>query len=139
MQMEIEAAGDRLTARIKGELDHHSAAQARAQLDALLTDERIRELRIDLRGLTFMDSSGLGVILGRYRVIAGRGGRVLIGGANRAIRPHTAYGRHIHAGRAHGYIGGENDGKQRDEHNFSCAFAQRGLCTERGGGVHGAA
>ena len=60
-------------------------AQARAQLDALLTDERIRELRIDLRGLTFMDSSGLGVILGRYRVIAGRGGRVLIGGANRAI------------------------------------------------------
>ena len=73
MQMEIEAAGDRLTARIKGELDHHSAAQARAQLDALLTDERIRELRIDLRGLTFMDSSGLGVILGRYRVIAGRG------------------------------------------------------------------
>ena len=85
MQMEIEAAGDRLTARIKGELDHHSAAQARAQLDALLTDERIRELRIDLRGLTFMDSSGLGVILGRYRVIAGRGGRVLIGGANRAI------------------------------------------------------
>ena len=83
MQMEIEAAGDRLTARIKGELDHHSAAQARAQLDALLTDERIRELRIDLRGLTFMDSSGLGVILGRYRVIAGRGGRVLIGGANR--------------------------------------------------------
>ena len=80
MQMEIEAAGDRLTARIKGELDHHSAAQARAQLDALLTDERI-----DLRGLTFMDSSGLGVILGRYRVIAGRGGRVLIGGANRVI------------------------------------------------------
>ena len=33
MQMEIEAAGDRLTARIKGELDHHSAAQARAQLE----------------------------------------------------------------------------------------------------------
>ena len=135
MQMEIEAAGDRLTARIKGELDHHSAAQARAQLDALLTDERIRELRIDLRGLTFMDSSGLGVILGRYRVIAGRGGRVLIGGANRAIDRILR----MAAGRAHGYIGGENNGKQRDEHNFSCAFAQRGLCTERGGGVHGAA
>ena len=67
MQMEIEAAGDRLTARIKGELDHHSAAQARAQLDALLTDERIRELRIDLRGLTFMDSSGIAVLLRAYR------------------------------------------------------------------------
>ena len=40
---------------------------------------------LDFSGVTFMDSSGLGVILGRYRVIAGRGGRVLIGGANRAI------------------------------------------------------
>ena len=85
MQMEIEAAEDRLTARIKGELDHHSAAQARAQLDALIADKRIRELRLDLKGLTFMDSSGLGVILGRYRVIAGRGGKMSIGGANRSI------------------------------------------------------
>lgn len=85
MQMEIEAAEDRLTARIKGELDHHSAAQARAQLDALIADKRIRELRLDLKGLTFMDSSGLGVILGRYRVIAERGGKMSIGGANRSI------------------------------------------------------
>lgn len=85
MQMEIEAAESKLTARIKGELDHHSAAQARTQLDALLSDKGIRELRLDLTGLTFMDSSGLGVILGRYRIIAGRGGRVLIGGANRTI------------------------------------------------------
>lgn len=85
MQMEIEAAEDRLTARIKGELDHHSAAQARAQLDALIADKRIRELRLDLKGLTFMDSSGLGVILGRYRVIVGRGGKMSIGGANRSI------------------------------------------------------
>ena len=85
MQMEIEAAEDRLTARIKGELDHHSAAQARAQLDALIADKRIRELRLDLKGLTFMDSSGLGGILGRYRVIAGRGGKMSIGGANRSI------------------------------------------------------
>ena len=77
MQMEIEAAGDRLTARIKGELDHHSAAQARAQLDALLTDERIRELRIDLRGLTFMDSSGLGVLLGRYKELGKWQGKML--------------------------------------------------------------
>ena len=85
MQMEIEAAEDRLTARIKGELDHHSAAQARAQLDALIADKRIRELRLDLKGLTFMDSSGLGVILGRYRVITGRGSKMSIGGANRSI------------------------------------------------------
>ena len=85
MQMEIEAAEDRLTARIKGELDHHSAAQARAQLDALIADKRIRELRLDLKGLTFMDSSGLGVILGRYRVIPGRGRKMSIGGANRSI------------------------------------------------------
>ena len=85
MQMEIEAAGDRLTARIKGELDHHSAAQARAQLDALLTDERIRELRIDLRGLTFMDSSGIGFIMGRYKKIAPYKGSIYVVNMGRGL------------------------------------------------------
>ena len=85
MQMEIEAAGDRLTARIKGELDHHSAAQARAQLDALLTDERIRELRIDLRGLTFMDSTGIGVLISKYKQLKGADSRLYVRKPSKSI------------------------------------------------------
>lgn len=85
MQMEIELCGAKLIARVKGELDHHTAAQARTQLDALLSDQEIGELALDLKGLTFMDSSGLGVILGRYRLLAQRGGRMTIGGANQYV------------------------------------------------------
>ena len=86
MQMEIEAAGDKLTARIKGELDHHSAAQARAQLDALLTDERIRELRIDLRGLTFMDSSGLGVLVTLHKMTQEKNGSLTLIGVQGMVK-----------------------------------------------------
>ena len=85
MQMEIELCGATLVARVKGELDHHTAAQARVQLDALLSDRGIGELALDLKGLTFMDSSGLGVILGRYRLLAERGGRMTISGANKYV------------------------------------------------------
>lgn len=64
--------------RLIGELDHHSAAQTREDMDALLRDEDINELILDLSGLTFMDSSGIGVILGRYKLMSARGGRLTI-------------------------------------------------------------
>ena len=69
---------DTLTVRIRGELDHHSAEQMRAELDELIADERVQHLVIDMRGLTFMDSSGIGVLIGRYRTLARRKGTVSV-------------------------------------------------------------
>ncbi len=69
---------DTLTVRLKGELDHHSAEQVRRDLDALLADERITHLVLDLDGLTFMDSSGIGVLIGRYRTLARRQGTLAV-------------------------------------------------------------
>ena len=61
--MEIHASkkGPRMHARLCGELDHHSAEQARNMLDTMLHDITIRDLTLDLSGVTFMDSAGLGV------------------------------------------------------------------------------
>ena len=67
---------DVLLVRLTGELDQCSASGIRRDLDALLTDPRIRHLVIDLNDMPFMDSSGLGVILGRYRAMQTRGGTV---------------------------------------------------------------
>ena len=67
---------DVLLVRLTGELDQCSASGIRRDLDALLTDPRIRHLVIDLNDMPFMDSSGLGVILGRYRALQARGGSV---------------------------------------------------------------
>ena len=67
MQITTKRTGSQLTASLSGELDHHSAAQVREILDGALTLD-IRALSLDLSGITFMDSSGIGVILGRYRI-----------------------------------------------------------------------
>ena len=55
-----------LTAYVKGEIDHHNAKAARRRIDRELESSRPRELILDLSGVNFMDSSGLGLILGRY-------------------------------------------------------------------------
>lgn len=80
MELEATRRGSRVKASIQGELDHHSATAMRNQLDTLIADPAISELVLDLSGVTFMDSSGLGVILGRYRTLAQRGGRLLLSG-----------------------------------------------------------
>lgn len=67
---------DVLLVRLTGELDQCSASGIRRDLDQMLLDPRVRHLVIDLKDMSFMDSSGLGVILGRYRMMQERGGTV---------------------------------------------------------------
>ena len=62
-----------------------SAEIIRTQIDALLIDPGIRELILDMKNVTFMDSSGLGVILGRYRKMTERGGNVGIRNASTSV------------------------------------------------------
>ncbi len=73
---------DTLVVRLHGELDHHSAERIRADLDTLIADERIAHLIIDMKALTFMDSSGIGVLIGRYRTLARRQGTVSVRNMN---------------------------------------------------------
>ena len=70
--------GERLLVGLDGELDHFCAQSVRRELDSLLQDPTIRQLILDFSGLTFMDSSGIGVILGRYRLLRERGGAVAV-------------------------------------------------------------
>ena len=70
--------GERLLVGLDGELDHCCAQSVRRELDGMLRDPTVRQLILDFSGLTFMDSSGIGVILGRYRVLRERGGSVAV-------------------------------------------------------------
>ncbi len=89
--MEINASkrGPRLHVKLSGELDHHSAEQTRNMLDTLLKDITVRDLTLDLSGVSFMDSAGLGVILGRYRILSMRGGHLTV-----TDLPHVGRLRH---------------------------------------------
>ena len=77
--------GSRLTVRLAGELDHCCAVSVRRELDRLIADPTIRTLILDFSVLQFMDSSGIGVILGRYRQMRDRGGSVAVVNMNRHI------------------------------------------------------
>lgn len=65
----MEVKHDVLCIRLDGELDHHTAEELRELASKAIEENDIRHIVLNLEHLTFMDSSGLGVILGRYKQI----------------------------------------------------------------------
>ena len=75
-----------LAAYLSGEIDHHAAQSLRREIDAQI-DARMPELlTMDFSDVTFMDSSGVGLILGRGRYMASLGGRLTIQNPPAAVR-----------------------------------------------------
>ncbi len=72
-------------AELSGELDHCSARNIRSAVDLELMKRLPCTLVIDLSRLSFMDSSGIGLIIGRYKLMQELGGRVVIEGASPGI------------------------------------------------------
>lgn len=62
-----------LLVRLEGELDHHSAAKLRTDIEEQIETGKVTHLVLNLEFLSFMDSSGLGVILGRFKQIRANG------------------------------------------------------------------
>ena len=74
------------TVRLRGELDHHSAAPLKDKLDGLIKSggEGMR-LILDFQDVTLMDSSGIGLLLGRYKLLKKGGGELAVTGLNHQI------------------------------------------------------
>ncbi len=73
-----EETGYFLRIKLKGDIDHHSAVAIRSGIDTLLYKIRPRRLYLDLSGVDFMDSSGLGLIMGRYALMKEIGGDLVV-------------------------------------------------------------
>lgn len=58
---------DTLTVKISGDIDHHSSKELREEIDFEIVRARPKYVVFDLTECEFMDSSGLGLILGRFR------------------------------------------------------------------------
>lgn len=86
MEMIYEVSGEILMVNLFGELDHHEAAKVRRDIDEMLQTYGCRDLILDFEKVTFMDSSGIGVILGRYRKLQQVGGQVAIAACGPKIR-----------------------------------------------------
>ena len=78
MEINLEKIQNTLIIKLIGEIDHHSAANIRAAVDKELEFSSVKNIVFDLDGVTFMDSSGIGMIIGRYKQAQARGGKTLI-------------------------------------------------------------
>ena len=76
MAVIISSTPVRVTIKLSGEIDHHNAAALRYEADEAIQTYLAPNVRLDFGEVTFMDSSGIGFVLGRYRVAESYGGNV---------------------------------------------------------------
>ncbi len=76
--IDLEARGPKLIVRLKGELDHHTAEIFRSRVQEVLARGKTKTIILNLSGLNFMDSSGIGAILGRYNFLKHKEGIIAV-------------------------------------------------------------
>ncbi len=84
MPLTVKRQGDVVTLCIRGDIDHHSAPALRNAADESISHFRPKILIFDFSEVTFMDSSGIGLVMGRYRNISAYGGSMEL--ANLSLR-----------------------------------------------------
>ena len=72
--------GSTLTARLYCELDHHTVKRIREKIDRMMFEKKPQELILDFSEVSFMDSSGLGLIIGRSETASALGATVKLCG-----------------------------------------------------------
>lgn len=74
--MNINSKGEVLTVYLQGEIDHHSAARMRTEIDKAVSFNMPSLLILDFSDVTFMDSSGIGLVMGRYKNLQKSGAKL---------------------------------------------------------------
>ena len=76
MSIKVSSTPMRVTISVSGEIDHHNAAVLRLEADEIIQSRLAPNVRLDFNDVTFMDSSGIGFVLGRYRIVDSYGGNI---------------------------------------------------------------
>lgn len=84
--MEYQVQENCLTIYLPAEVDHHNAEEMKREADKLIGRDHIKYVIFDFENTDFMDSSGIGVIMGRYKTISLIGGEVWAVHTNARIR-----------------------------------------------------
>ena len=86
MELNFSKKGTVLIVEITGDIDHHTCHMLRQETDRHLEEMRGRHILFCFREVAFMDSSGIGVLIGRYKKIKGLGGKVAVACAGDKIQ-----------------------------------------------------
>jgi stage II sporulation protein AA (anti-sigma F factor antagonist) len=78
MSVKIVQTKEVVTAYLEGEIDHHTAAEMRNEIDKAVQEMHPTMLVLDFKDVSFMDSSGIGLVMGRYKTISSEGGELAI-------------------------------------------------------------
>lgn len=78
MQVKFNNRGTTLIVSITGELDHHSAEYIRSKIDSEIIKSTTKNIIFDFAKVNFMDSSGIGVIMGRFKNVQQLNGKAAI-------------------------------------------------------------
>lgn len=81
----FEVEGSTMVIRLMEDLDHHNAVYIREMADSFLDKYPINRIIFDFSGVEFMDSSGIGVIMGRYKQMTYVGGAVYVCGISKNV------------------------------------------------------
>ena len=76
MSITITTEDKTITALLEGEIDHHTAGAMRQEIDSAVIRMEPELLKLDFSRVGFMDSSGVGLIMGRFRLMKETGGSV---------------------------------------------------------------
>ena len=85
MPVDIDIDDTSVTAYISGDVDHHSAGELREEIDRAVEMSYPEVLILDFGGVTFMDSSGIGLVMGRWKLMRDISGKVVIQNAPKYI------------------------------------------------------
>jgi len=86
LKLKLTYKGNTLIASVIGELDHHSSEHIRQKVDSEMIKSTTRNIVFDFSEVTFMDSSGIGVVMGRYRNIKNLNGKLAVANINQQIK-----------------------------------------------------
>ncbi|MFQ9516129.1 MAG: anti-sigma factor antagonist [Eubacterium sp.] len=85
MEVLYEVRGENLLIYLPEELDHHNAKIITEQSDWYIVSNQIKNIIFNFKRTSFMDSSGIGVIMGRYKLIKSLGGEITVTNINQSI------------------------------------------------------
>lgn len=83
--MLLKMINNTLAVSVTGDMDHHNVGLMRSEIDRAIREKPVKNVVFDLSKLDFMDSSGVGLMLGRYKLVKELGGSVFIAGAKPAV------------------------------------------------------
>ena len=86
VEVEFKASDNALTVKIRGEIDAESVAALRRKIDVEYDCNAVKNMIFDLKEVGFMDSSGIGMIIGRYKRVSALGGVIKIKNANNTVK-----------------------------------------------------